>query len=133
MGNAMEVQAISSSASEGNGVNSREVEVHQAYYKVLRAQTPQERKLAEEELAAVLSRRRSADLKFGAIASTVAHGNDTLAQELLEGDISFFDAACHQTMLLKAVEHCWSFTDYSLRYSRLFGNLCAAGAKEQDV
>merc|ERR1712190_428306 len=131
--NAVEVQAVSSTASEGNGVNSREVEVHQAYYKVLRAQTPQERKLAEEELSSVLSRRRAADLKFGAIASTVAHGNETLAQELLEGDISFFDAACHQTMLLKAVEHCGSFTDYSLRYSRLFGNLCAAGAKEQDV
>merc|ERR1712151_1416738 len=64
--NAMEVQAISSSAMEGNGVNSREVEVHQAYYKVLRAQTAQERKLAEEELASVLSRRRAADLKFGA-------------------------------------------------------------------
>merc|ERR1712039_688110 len=130
---AMEVQAVSSTASEGNGVNSREVEVHQAYYKVLRAQTPQERKLAEEELASVLSRRRAADLKFGVIASTVAHGNETLAQEMLEGDISFFDAACHQAMIRKAVDHCGSFTDYSLRYSRLFANLCASNAKTEDV
>merc|ERR1712190_441814 len=131
--NAMDVHAVSRSASEGNGVDSRQVEVHQAYYKVLRAQTPQERKLAEEELASVLSRRRAADVKFGAIASTVAHGNETLAQEMLEGDISFFDAACHQAMIRKAVDHCGSFTDYSLRYSRLFANLCASNAKKEDV
>merc|ERR1711970_898814 len=33
-----------------DGVDSRQVEVHQAYYKVLRAKTPEERKLAEQKL-----------------------------------------------------------------------------------
>merc|ERR1712217_458903 len=131
--NAMVARVASSDQSEENGVSSREVEVHQAYYMVLRAETVQERKLAEEKLATILSRRHAADLMFGAIASTVAHGNETQAQELLEGDVSSFDAACHKSMLEEAVQHCGAFTDYSLRYSRLFANLCAAGTLEQEV
>jgi len=130
--NAMTARVASSGQSEEYGVNSREVEVHQAYYMVLRAETVQERKLAEEKLATILSRRHAADLMFGAIASTVAHGNETQAQQLLEGEVSYLDTGCHQAMLQSVVQHCGAFTDYSLRYSRLFANLCASGMLEQE-
>merc|ERR1711920_51922 len=131
--NGMAARVASTSESKEYGVSSREVEVHQAYYRVLRAETAQERKMEEEKLATILSRRHSADLMFGAIASTVAHGNETQAQELLEGEVSSFDAACHKAMLQAAVQHCGAFTDYSLRYSRLFANVCASGTLEQEV
>merc|ERR1711948_229612 len=55
--------------AEGNGVNSRQVEVYQAFYKVQRARTPLERKVAELQLAAILKRRNKADAQFAAIAS----------------------------------------------------------------
>merc|ERR1719174_2959425 len=54
---------------EGNGVDSRQVEVHQAYFQVMRAETAEKRKGAEQGLAAILAQRHAADKKFGAIAS----------------------------------------------------------------
>merc|ERR1711948_51892 len=107
--NAMAARVASTSESKEYGVSSRQVEVHQAYYRVLRAKTARERKLEEEKLATILSRRHAADLMFGAIASTVAHGNETQAQELLEGEVSYLDTGCHQAMLQSVVQHCGAF------------------------
>merc|ERR1711879_116805 len=70
---------------EGNGVDSRQVEVHQAYYKVQRATTAVARKAAEQELAAVLARRHSTDMTFRAIASAAMGGDSEKAEEMLEG------------------------------------------------
>ena len=67
--------ATATTETDGNGVSSREVELHQAYYRVNRAQTPVERKEAEKELSAVLARRHSADVKFGSIASFAMKGD----------------------------------------------------------
>jgi len=123
------------SAENGNGVNSREVEVHQAYYKVMRAETASARKEAEAELAAILARRQEADAKFGKIASVVMHGDAAKAEDMLEGDLfaAKFDVECHKSALAQTVKSCGAFNDYSLRYSRLFANLCGSGVGVQTI
>merc|ERR1712194_149796 len=123
-----------SSNVEGNGVNSRQVEVHQAYYKVNRAKTAEARKKAENELAAILERRHSADSKFGAIASIAMKGDAAKAEEMLEGDVAVMEnVVCHKAILQASVTHCGSFDDYSMRYSRLFANLCSNDVDEQSI
>ena len=53
---------------------------------------------------------------------------------MLEGPAeALTKVACHKTALESAVQHCGSFNDYSLRYSRLFVNLCESGMNEQTV
>merc|ERR1712203_1269469 len=132
-----EGQMISSAQgahAEGNGVNSRQVEVHQAYYKVNRARTALERKVAEAELAAILQRRRTADTKFAAIAFAATKQDAARAEEMLEGDVSSLaNVACHKAALEKAVRYCGAFDDYSMRYSRLFANLCSAGTDDKTI
>ena len=119
----------SSAMEEGNGVDSRQVEVHQAYYQVMRAKTAAARKEAEGELSAILSRRSEADAKFGEIA-LVATGDAAKAQEMLEGNdfasraVTENSVACHKKALEETVKYCGAFNDYSLRYGRLFANLC---------
>lgn len=119
---------------EGNGVDSRQVEVHQAYYRVMRAKIAAERKEAESTLAAILARRSSADAKFGAIASIAMKGDAAKAEEMLEGNAGTMeDVSCHKAALESAVKHCGAFNDYSMRYSRLFANLCKSGVGEQPI
>lgn len=92
---------------EGNGVDSRQVELHQAYYKINRAKTPEARKLAEQELATLLARRHSADRKFSAIASAAMNGDAAKAEEMLEGTVDVVTkVACHQKALEASVAHC---------------------------
>lgn len=118
-------------AMPGLGVDSRQVEVHQAYYKVVRAATPAARKDAEAELAGILARRHSADEMFGNIASIAMNGNAAKAQEMLEGPTSSLENVdCHARALQSVVRVCGAFNDYSLRYSRLFVNLCNNGVSE---
>merc|ERR1712113_59727 len=94
---------LSPISSEEDGVDSRLVEVHQAYYKVKRAKTPAEREAAK-------------------------------AGDMLESDIDALkDVTCHQNLLEAAAVRCGPFDGYSMRYSRLFANLCANGVAEQDV
>merc|ERR1712118_49489 len=113
----------SSAMEEGNGVDSRQVEVHQAYYHVMRAKTAAARKEAEGELSAILARRAEADAKFGEIA-LVATGDAAKAQEMLEGNafasqpVTEKGVACHKLALEETVKYCREFNDYSLRYSR---------------
>merc|ERR1712039_890784 len=72
---AMSIASEVSSSPDGNGVDSRQVEVHQAYYKVLRAATADQRKEAEQALSEILARRHAADVKFAAIALAAANGD----------------------------------------------------------
>lgn len=121
-------------AMEGNGVDSRQVEVHQAYYQVMRAETAAARKEAEAVLAAILSRRHSTDAKFGAIASIAMKGDVAKAEQMLEGDAGAMEnVACHQAALEATVKNCGPFNDYSMRYSRLFANLCAGSVDQQAI
>merc|ERR1712232_76374 len=121
-------------AMEGNGVDSRQVEVHQAYYKVQRATTAEARKAAEQELAEVLARRHAADMTFQAIASAAMSGDLAKAEEMMEGQVEeLTKIACHQDALEAVMDRCGAFDDYSMRYSRLFANLCESGMDEQKV
>lgn len=43
------------------------------------------------------------------------------------------NVTCHQKVLEAAVARCGAFNDYSMRYSRLFANLCESGIDEQAV
>merc|ERR1712050_37492 len=120
--------------ADGNGVNSRQVEVHQAYYKVKRARTALERKVAEAELAAILQRRHTADTKFGTIAFAAMKQDAVRAEEMLEGEVGVLEnVACHKAALEEAVRYCGAFDDYSMRYSRLFANLCSAGIDDKTI
>merc|ERR1712151_566265 len=123
---------LSTDTVGGHGVDSRQVEVHQAYFKVFRSKTPTERKVAELELSKILSARHAVDVKFAAIASSAAKGDKALAEKLLEGPVGEFNATCHKATLQVVIAHCGAFTDYSLRYSRLFANLCAVGVEPQE-
>jgi len=131
MGQLMEGQPA---IVEGNGVDSRLVELHQAYYRVKRSETPEERKVAEQDLSAVLAKRHSADEKFSAIASAAMGGDADKAEQMLEGEIDgIMDVSCHQSAIEATVARCGAFNDYSLRYSRLFANLCESGIGEQAI
>merc|ERR1712226_764673 len=100
---------------EGNGVDSRQVELHQAYYKVERAKTAATRKAAERDLSAILARRHSADKKFAAIASAACAISNCMTDEMLEGPVeAVTKVACHQGALKAAEYHCGAFNDYSL-------------------
>jgi len=118
---------------DGDGVDSRQVEVHQAYYQVMRAETAEKRKEAEQELETVLARRHATDVMFATIASAACETAKCSSEEVLEGPIETWNMACHKASLELVVEHCGSFTDYSLRYSRLFANLCEMGVDHQTV
>jgi len=119
---------------EGDGVDSRQVEVHQAYYRVLRAKTAAERKSAEQKLSAILARRHEADEKFGKIAVAACEIHNCVAEDMLEGPVdALTNVDCHEAALEMVVDQCGSFTDYSLRYSRLFVNLCNADIDLQTV
>jgi len=122
-----ELPSASSPSLQGSGIDSRQVEVHQAYSQVMRAETAEKRKDAEQELRAVLSQRHAADVKFAKIASAACEGGRCSAEEVLEGPVETFSAECHKASMKVAAQHCGSFTDYSLRYSRLFANLCEIG------
>jgi len=118
----------------GNGVDSRQVEVHQAYYTVVRAETPAARKEAESELAEILARRHSADDRFANIASIAMKGDPAKAEQMLEGNTGTLEhVACHKMTMEVAATQCGPFTDYSLRYSRLFANLCDSEVDEHSV
>jgi legumain len=119
---------------EGNGVDSRQAELHQAYYMVERAKTAVARKAAEQDLAALLARRHSADRTFSAIASAACQAGSCSVEEMLEGPVeAVTKVSCHRGALEAVVNHCGAFNDYSLRYSRLFANLCENGIAEQAI
>merc|ERR1712232_451528 len=119
---------------EGDGVNSRQVEVHQAYWSVLRAETAATRKTAEKDLAAILARRRASDVKFAKIASEACTGDEVKAEEMLEGPVeAITNVACHKAAVTSFEYSCGSFDDYSIRYSRLFVNLCESGMDQNTV
>merc|ERR1711957_983643 len=89
---------------EGDGVDSRQVERHEA------------------------------DEKFGKIAVAACEINNCVADDMLEGPVdALTNVDCHEAALEMVVDQCGSFTDYSLRYSRLFVNLCNADVDLQTV
>merc|ERR1712039_1131421 len=84
----------STASGSGHGVDSRQVEVHQAYFRVFRSETPAERKAAEQELSKIITARHAADVKFAAIASSAAKGDRAVAEKWLEGPVGEFNITC---------------------------------------
>jgi len=127
-------RGILGETGSNGAVNSRDVEVHLAYYKVLRAPTAEARKKAEAALAKLLKARAIVDARFLKIASVLAQGDATKAEEMLEGPVSELkNAKCHKETLMTAVKTCGPLSDYALRYSRLFANVCNMGMEEKEV
>jgi len=107
-----------------SAVNSRDVEVHLAYYELHRAETIEERRDAEKALAAVLAKRAAVDEKFTKIAMVAVNGDKEKAQAMVDGSVHSLNVDCHARSLEIAANRCGAFNDYSMRHSRLFANLC---------
>jgi len=108
-----------------SAVNSRDIEVHLAYYKLKNAETIQQRRDAETKLAALLGMRRALDAKFISIAMLVVDGDEAKAAAMIDGDLEELgNVACHTKALEVVVENCGPLNDYTMRYSRLFANIC---------
>lgn len=113
---------------DDSAVRARDVEVHLAYYNLQQAQTEQERDEAERNLRDLLAQRRAVDDLFFKIAMSVTADDPQRARMMLWGDIdSITQVDCHKQALFAYMDHCGNLTDYSMRYSRLFVNLCEAG------
>merc|ERR1711959_289088 len=110
-----------------SAVNARDAEVHLAWYQMKRAETIQERRATQTQLTATLSRRQAADDKFMEIAVLAMDGDKSKAQSMIDGLFdSFANVDCHFRSLQVVAENCGAFDDYTMRYSRLFANLCDA-------
>lgn len=119
--------------SSDSGVDSRDVEIHLAYYKLQRAETLEERRAAQEALAVLLQSRVAADEKFLAIAMAATKEDKAKAQAMMDGDVeSLENVECHVQSLQAVAQSCGSLNDYTMRYSRLFANLCGT-LKADDV
>jgi len=114
-----------------SAVNSRDVEVHLAYYELHHADTIQKRRGAEQKLASVLARRAAVDEKFFKIATVAMNGNKAKAQAMVDGPVESLNVDCHVQSLEITANRCGSFNDYSMRHSRLFANLCDSVAVAQ--
>jgi len=125
------VQAVAHNVSSpdpdsfANGaVNSRDIGVHLAYYALHRAHSLHDKREAQKALSAVLAKRMQADELFSKIA-TEATGSEKVGQEMIDGDlVAIHDPKCHAHALEVVAKNCGPFNDYTMRYSRLFANLC---------
>jgi len=110
-------------------VNTRDIEVHLAYYKLKRAETLEQRRESEKNLSALLRRRSASDDKFMRIALSAMDGDKAKAEAMIDGDLEELgNVECHIKALEVVVEFCGPLNDYTMRYSRLFANLCNAAA-----
>merc|ERR1712100_310624 len=128
---AMNVSLAAPGDFSSSAVNSRDVEVHLAYYDLHRAETIEERRDAEKALAAVLAKRAAVDEKFTKIATAAMNGDKEKAQAMIDGSVDSLNVNCHVQSLEIAANRCGAFNDYSMRHSRLFANLCESLAFAQ--
>jgi len=113
-----------------SAVRTRDIEIHLAYYRMLRAKTQQEEVVAQAELEELRRKQATQDVRFSHIALAV-EPNQHKAEELLVGPVDRFSLRhldCHKAALQAVVENCGPFDDYTMRYSRLFANLCSSTA-----
>jgi legumain len=106
-------------------VNSRDIEVHLAYYKLRDSETLEQRRDAEKQLSALLGTRSALDDTFMRIAMLAMNGDKAKAEAMINGDLEELgNLECHVKALEALVDNCGPFNDYTMRYSRLFANLC---------
>jgi legumain len=123
---AMNSLAILEDGFAHSAVNSRDIDVHLAYSKMQQAVTLQQRREAQTALASVVGERMALDEKFMRIAMLAVNGDRVKAQAMIDGDLEALgNVACHVEALEVVVESCGALDDYTMRYSRLFANLCS--------
>lgn len=113
-------------ASQREGVvASRDVPLHLAYYRYLRADSAA-RLAAGEALRAQVAARLAADALFLGWA-TDATGDAALAEELAAARPNgpALCGSCCRLVHERVRESCGGYDDYSLQYGRLVANLCA--------
>jgi hypothetical protein len=111
-----------------SAVSTRDIDIHLTYYRMLRARTQQEEGVAQAELEELMGKRATQDARFTRIALTL-EPNQQKAEDLLLGpahQFSIRDLGCHKAALQAVVESCGPLDDYTMRYSRLFANLCSS-------
>merc|ERR1712025_1389218 len=97
------------------------------------AVTLQQRREAQTALASVVGERMALDEKFMRIAMLAVNGDRVKAQAMIDGDLEALgNVACHVQALEVVVESCGALDDYTMRYSRLFANLCNVGSLSVD-
>jgi len=117
-------QVLSSVLSTESLVSAREVDLHLAYWAIRRAESAAARESAERKLTAILAERAVADERFLKIALKVV-GDEAHAKKMLDAPVSQLgEIECHRSAIRSVEEHCGGFSDYSLRHSLLFANLC---------
>jgi legumain len=118
-----------------SAVRTRDIEIHLAYYRMLRAKTQQEEAVAGAELEELRRKQAAQDARFSQIALAL-EPNQQKAAELLVGSVERFSHGhldCHKAALQTVVKNCGPLDDYTMRYSRLFANLCEIGMDQQTV
>jgi len=90
------------------------------------AHTLKEKLAKQEALVALLAKRTTADQKFMSIAIAATGGDKEKAKSMITGKLeSLGNADCHEQSLQAIVKDCGALDDYTMRYSRLFANLCS--------
>jgi legumain len=121
-----------------SSVRSRDIPLHLAYYRYLRAE--QSDYNARQALATELQRQLTAQIKadefFMALSSKLMRGDEAKAKQLFHAkgpaNAGECGACCIQTR--EAYEqNCARFTDYSLQYVRVLTNACAMASTETIV
>lgn len=141
-GNASSYHRASSTQSKddystrrSSAVNTRDVDIHLAYYNMIRAKTQQEEVFAQAELEQLMTKRAVQDARFSRIA-LILEPNQQKAEDLLLGPVDRFslrDVDCHKAALKAVVKSCGPLDDYTMRYSRLFANLCSSHISSQSI
>jgi len=108
---------------ENGAVKQRDAALFSAYWRVAHATTSAALEAAKKGLNAEVKMREDAISRFAAIAQAAV--GEAKAEQMLTGDIKGLkDVKCHQEAMQSVVQFCGSFDDFSMRYSRLFVNLC---------
>eukprot|EP00746_Dinoflagellata_sp_MGD_P005263 gnl/MRDRNA2_/MRDRNA2_110198_c0_seq1.p1 gnl/MRDRNA2_/MRDRNA2_110198_c0~~gnl/MRDRNA2_/MRDRNA2_110198_c0_seq1.p1 ORF type:complete len:442 (-),score=102.21 gnl/MRDRNA2_/MRDRNA2_110198_c0_seq1:41-1366(-) len=120
-------RAFALADDDNSAVRARDIEVHLAYWNLQSAETEAERKEMEAALFKLLEQRKAVDDLFFRIAMSVTADDAQRAKMMMEGDIEgITKVECHKESLFAYMDHCGNLTDYSMRHSRLFVNLCEA-------
>jgi len=119
----VEEDAQEQSMREASAVPSRDIPLVTKFYKYMRAPAGQRQQLAQA-LISEIEHRESTDEVFNKIAAAVT-GDSSGA--LLTADMPLTAHNCQEEATNGVMAACGSFTDYSLKYTRVIVNLCESG------
>jgi len=115
---------------EAGTVNSRDIPMHLAYYRYLRADKKDltnSHRLAQDLLNEINSRMDADDFFSKLTTSFVGHDNVNTINAVLFNTVAapVPYGECEQRVFAAYETSCGGFTDYSLMYTRVLYNLCA--------